>query len=211
MNEIKKALTLFFTSRPTGPKELEQHGLDNDGPALRNRPADTGNAMMSNAIAAGTSQQDTPRAATRPDYKDAPPSSSGQVRQQPMPTSAPLISARMFYDAVKAGDLAAVQKCIEQKVDLSSLTPKPETPVLVLALMGRNLPILHLLLPISSHADKLEALLLATGRVSGQRNALKPGVMAILDSANRENKSGPAWESQQKEIDFMSKLLSQWK
>lgn len=207
MNEIKNAIFKLFSIRQDIRTYSEHDDSRSAGIALKEIPARKYNSLISNVVAPRTSSQDSLRAATTPTYKNSSANSSSQVRQRPAPASAPLISARMFYNAVKKGDLAAVQKCIEQKVDLSSLKPKPGTPALALALMGRNLPILHLLLPISSHGDKLEALAMATGKTSGQRNALRPGVMAVLDSVNKENKSGPAWESRQEEIDFMTRLL----
>jgi hypothetical protein len=77
--------------------------------------------------------------------------------------------------------------------------------------MSNNLQMIKLLLPISSHEDKLEALALAAGTPPARRSGLKPGIATILDSVNRENRPGPEWEKKQEEIDFMSKFLNQWK
>jgi hypothetical protein len=227
MNEIKRAFANFFSSQPAAPKALEQHGLDNDGPIVRNKPAETGRLVAPKPLVSGPSSQDAPRAAaTQPGYMEKPQrpaperagpanaatrSSSSQVGQPPASTSSPRSDTSVFFNAVKTGNLATVRKCIEQGVDLSHLTPKPEAPAVAVALMSNNLQMIKLLLPISSHEDKLEALALAAGTPPARRSGLKPGIATILDSVNRENRPGPEWEKKQEEIDFMSKFLNQWK
>jgi hypothetical protein len=223
MNEIKRALANFFSGQPAAPKELEQHGLDNDGPIVRNKPAETGKLVPPKPMAHGMPLQDAPHAAaTQPGYREdsqkpvperagsanaATRGSSTQVEQPS--TSSPRSDASAFFIAVKTGDLATVSKCIEQGLDLGHLTPKPETPALAVALMNKNLQMIRLLLSISSHQDKLEALALAAGTPPARRSGLKPGITAVLDSVNRENRPGPEWEKKQEEINFMRKFLNQ--
>lgn len=228
MNDIKKAFANFFSSQPAAPKELEQHGLDNDGPIVHNKPPGTGGLIALKPKADRTPSQDAPRAAaTQPSYRKDPQkpvpeiagsanaatrSSSSQPAQPPTSTStSPLRSdASTFLNAVKSGNLATVHECIEQGVDLSHLKHKPDGPPVAVALMSKNLKMIQLLLPISSHEDKLEALALAAGTHPGRRSGLKPGLTAILDSVNRGNRPGPEWEKKQEEIDFISKYLNRW-
>jgi hypothetical protein len=227
MNDIKRAFASFFSSQPAAPRELEQHGLDNDGPTVRNKLAETGRNVVPKPVASRTPSNETPRAAaTPPSYRENPQtpaqeragsanaatrSSSTQVGQPSASTSSPHSDASTFFNAVKAGNLATVRKGIEEGIDLSHLTPKPEMPAVAVALMSKNLQMIKLLLAISSHEDKLEALALAAGTPPGRRSGFKPGLMAVLDSVNRGNRPGPEWEKKQEEIEFMSKFLSQWK
>ena len=210
MDGIFKAITTFFHSEPQAPKEMEQHDLDRE-PVVRNRPAQPNGTVLGKKSAGGLSPQDAPHvAATRPSYQKAAQDSGSQVAQESASTSSPPPDARLLFAAIEAGDLATVRKCITDGIDLASLTPKPEQPAIRIALKCRNLQMIKLLLPISSHADKLEALALMIETHRAHRNGMKPGVAAILDSVNRANVNDAGWEKRQEEIAAMTKLLARF-
>jgi hypothetical protein len=211
MNELRKFANSIFHREPQAPKEMEQHDLDRGPPAVRIRLAQPNETVMEKKSADGPARQDAPRTvATRPSYQKAAQVTSSQVAQSPALASSPRPDAGTLFAAVDAGDLATVRKCIADGVDLASLTPKPEQPAIRMALKSRNLEMIKLLLPISSHADKLEALALVIETHRAHRNGLKPGVAAILDSVNRANLNDAGWEKRQEEIIAMTKLLARF-
>lgn len=218
MNYIKTAYASLFSSQPAAPRELEQHGLDYDGPTVHSKPAVTSNKSVLKSKAAGTPQPDASPTATQPIYKEKPQapagstnvvahSSSSQAGPAPASTIAPHANASAFFNAVRNGDLATVRKCIADGIDLSSLKPAPKQPAIAVALKSKNLQMIALLLPVSSHADKLEALASAVGTPPAHRNGMRAGIKAILDSVNRENRPGPQWEKRQDEINLISTLV----
>ena len=211
MNELRKFANTIFHREPQAPKGLEQHDLDHEPPIVRNRPAQPNGTVMGKKSADGPPRQDAPHAAaTQPIYRNAAQDSGNQVAQGSASASSPRPDAKLLFAAIEAGDLATVRKCIADGVDLASLTPKPEQPGIRIALKCKNLQMIKLLLPISSHAEKLEALALVIETHRAHRNGLKPGVAAILDSVNRANLNDSGWEKRQEEITAMSKLLARF-
>jgi hypothetical protein len=212
MNELRKLANTFFHREPQAPKGLEQHDLDHEPPVVRTRLAETNETTLQKKSADGRPRQDLPRAATpQPSYRKAAQDSNSQVAQGSASASSPRPDAGTLFAAIDAGDLATVRKCIADGVDLASLTPKPEQPAIRMALKSRNLEMIKLLLPLSSHADKLEALALVIETHRAHRNGLKLGVAAILDSVNRANLNDAGWEKRQEEITAMTKLLARFR
>lgn len=210
MNELRKFANSIFHREPQAPKELEHHDLDHE-PIVRDRPAQPNGTVMKNKSADELPPQDAPRTvATRPSYQNAAQVTSSQVAQAPALASSPRPDAGTLFAAIGAGDLATVRKCIADGVDLASLTPKPERPAIGMALKSRNLEMIKLLLPISSHADKLEALALVIETHPAHRNGLRPGIAAVLDSAKRANLNDSGWKQRQEEITVMTKLLARF-
>ena len=224
MDALRKAITNLFPGEQPAREGFELGNLDrNNAPALQTRPAGTGTTIMPKPVATAPARQDAARAATtRPGYRAAPqaptreragsadavtPKSGSQVGQPSALASSSQADAGVFLDALKHGKLAIVQNYIKKGIDLSSLMPRPGPSPMAMAFKNKNLPLITILLPHSSHADKLEALASVVGLRPANRNPFEPCIKAILDSANRANKSGPNWEKNHDEIAFMSKLL----
>lgn len=210
MNELRKAINTFFHSEPQTPKALEQHDLDHEPPVVRNRLAEPNETILQKKSTDAPPSHDAPRAATQPSFQKALQGSSPQVAQGSTLTSPPQPNAKALFAAIATGDLATVRKCMDDGLNLASLTPKPEQPAIRIALMSKNLEMIKLLLPISSHAEKLEALTLMIETHRAHRSGLKPGVAAILDSVNRANLADSGWEKRQEEITAMTKLLARF-
>ena len=230
MNELKRAFANFFSSQPAAPRELEQHGLDNDPPMVRNKRAETGRLVAPKSVASGTPSQDAPRAAaTQPGYREnlqtpvreragsanaATRSFSGQVGQPSPspPTSSPRSDAGAFFNAIKTGNLATVKKCIADGMDLNGLDSSSNQSALRLALGSKNAAMVNLLLPITSHAAKLETLASVLDVKPAHREGLKPGIKAIIDSLKKGNPGDPPLSAEARsEITIVSNLIDRWK
>ena len=213
MNELRKLANTFFHREPQAPKDFDQHGLDHDPrpPVLSTKSAQLNQAILQKKPADVHPPQDALRAtATQPSYRKTAQDSGSQGAQGSASASSPRPDAESLQTAIEAGDLATIGKYITDKVDLASLSSTLEQPAIRIALKCKNLQMIKLLLPHSSHADKLEALALVTETHRAHRNGLKPGVAAILDSVNRENRNDAGWEKRQEEITAMTKLLARF-
>jgi hypothetical protein len=211
MNELHKFVSSLFHRAPQAPKEMEHHDIDHE-PVVRTRLAETNKTILQEKSADGPPRQDSPRTvSTQPSYRKAAQDSNSQVAQGSASASSPRPDAATLFAAIDAGDLATVRKCIADGVDLASLTPKPEQPAIRMALKSRNLEMIKLLLPLSSHADKLEALALVIETHPTHRNGLRPGIAAILDSAKKANPNDLGWKQRQEEITVMTKLLARFR
>ena len=223
MDGLRKAITRLMASEPPQPEGFALAKVESPkAPAVYTNPPGTGTAAFK-PVDATTPRQDAARAGTtQPEFRASPqaptreragsadavtPESGSQVGQPSALASSSQADAGVFLDALKHGKLAIVQNYIKKGIDLSSLMPRPGPSPMAMAFKNKNLPLITILLPHSSHADKLEALASVVGLRPAHRNPFRPCIKAILDSANRGNKPGPNWEKNHDEIAFMSKLL----
>lgn len=199
MDRLKSLFHNLISTTPTLRKEPEHYGVDHDKPTLRQNSASPGTNAMSHAVNTESAQQNTaPTSATCPTYQTkAETPVAGQTR-----------SAGNAHSQIQPSSHSDRSHRIEDSVDLSETTSKPEITSIALALKNRNLTMISQLLRTCSHEDKLEALASVIEMLPRQRQALTPCIKAILDSVNRGNKPGPDWEKKQSEIDLISKLLN---
>lgn len=215
MNEIKRAIANFLFSPPPNPKEYAPHDLDNDRtpPSLASKGAESdSNPLRNSRDTQRNSKNTSAPVATQPTYKAAANASSSPVAESPaLASTSPEDASELFLSAVSNGEVDNVRSYLAGRINLGQPNPEAEYSPLMLALISRNKDMVNLLLPYSSHDDKLSALTVLT-KVNSKSHgkALKSCVTLILDSVNRENKRDWDWEKRQEEITNMTKLFSKF-